>query len=187
MVRHATAGTHHVVDADAEAGVAAVDHRLAQRVEERDRLGQMRAELVERQRALLESLEDQGEVELLEIAQAAVEQLAGPAGGAGREVTGLDQPDPQAAGDRVERAAAPVTPAPMTSTSSSVLASAANASARAAGFRGVVVDSIRSDLRLFHQISIQSIRYVSSPSDPQPVHQTSTQSRVRSTAFCQPA
>jgi hypothetical protein len=35
-----------------------------------------------------------------------VKQLAGPTRGTSAEITGLDQPDPQAAGDGIERAAA---------------------------------------------------------------------------------
>ena len=60
------------------------------------------------------------EVEHLQVAQAAVDQLAGPAGRAAGEVARLDQADGQAAGDGVERACpAPTTPPPMTRTSSS--------------------------------------------------------------------
>ena len=66
----------------------------------------MRSQLVQGQRSLLERLEYQGEVELLQIAQPAVEELAGPARGAGREVAGVDQSDSQAPGDRIQRAAA---------------------------------------------------------------------------------
>jgi hypothetical protein len=40
---------------------------------------------------------DQLEVELLEVAQPAVNELAGPAGGAGRQITRFDQRDPQTA------------------------------------------------------------------------------------------
>ena len=105
VVRHAAAGAHHVVDADAEPGVEPVEPAPPQRVDERHRVGQVRADPVEGQRALLERLEDQREVELLQVAQPAVEQLRGAAGGAGGEVAGLDQAHPQAAGDGVERGA----------------------------------------------------------------------------------
>ncbi len=59
MMRYATAGAHHVVDADAEPGVAAVDHLLPQRIDELHRLGQVRCQPVQRQRPLLEGLEHQ--------------------------------------------------------------------------------------------------------------------------------
>src|SRR5262249_10471199 len=48
-------------------------------------------------------LTDQAELELLQIAQAAVDQLGGPARRTGRQVTCLDQRDGQPAGGRVER------------------------------------------------------------------------------------
>ena len=75
------------------------------RVQERHRLHQMRGEPLQQQSALLQRLAHEGEVEHLQIAQTAVDQLAGPAGGARRPVTRLDQPGGQAAGHGVERGA----------------------------------------------------------------------------------
>jgi hypothetical protein len=66
----------------------------------------MRGQLVESQRALSESFEDQGKVEVLEIAESTVKQLAGPTRRASREITGLDQPNAEAAGDSIEGTAA---------------------------------------------------------------------------------
>jgi hypothetical protein len=106
VVRDPASGAEYVVHADAEAAIAAVDHRPHERVQKRHRLDQMRGQLVEGQRALLESLEDQGKIEVFQIAEPPVKQLAGPTRGTSAEITGLDQPDPQAAGDGIERAAA---------------------------------------------------------------------------------
>src|SRR5512132_1029898 len=105
-MRYAAACAHDVVHADSQTSVAAVDHGPGERVEEWYRLGEVRSQLVQGQRALLEGFEDQGEVELLQIAEPAVEELAGPARGARGEVAGFDQADAQAAGDRIQCAAA---------------------------------------------------------------------------------
>jgi len=75
-----------------------------QRVDERHRLDQVRRELLDQQPALLQRLRHQAEVEHLQVAQAAVDELAGAAGGPGGEVAGLDEADAQPAGGRVERA-----------------------------------------------------------------------------------
>src|SRR5215218_6769739 len=106
VLRYSTPGTEHVVHADAEASITAVDHWSHERVEERHGLCQMWGQLVESERALLEGLEDQGKVEMLQVAEPTVKQLAGPARGSGREITSFDQPDAQAAGDRIKCAAA---------------------------------------------------------------------------------
>ena len=78
---------------------------LGQRVEERHRLGQVRADLGEHQLAFPQRLADQPELEHLQVAQAAVEQLGRPGRGAGGQVSRLDQGHGQPAGDRVERGA----------------------------------------------------------------------------------
>jgi hypothetical protein len=57
------------------------------------------------QSALGQRLVHQMQLELLQIAQTAVDQLAGPAGGAGGEVTGLDQGHLEAPGRGVDRSA----------------------------------------------------------------------------------
>src|SRR5699024_4508974 len=54
------------------------------------------------QAAFPQRLPDQSEVEHLQVAQAAVDQLRRPGAGPGRPVTHLDQPDPQAAGAGVQ-------------------------------------------------------------------------------------
>jgi hypothetical protein len=63
----------------------------------------MRAQLVEDERALLECLAHQSELQLLEVAQPAVDQLAGPAGGARCVVACLDQRHGKPPGRCVER------------------------------------------------------------------------------------
>ncbi len=96
---------HGVVERDARTGVEPLPTLVLERVEERHRPHEVRGELLQQQAALLQRLTHQGEVEHLQIAQAAVDQLAGPAGRARRPVTGLDQSGGQAARHRVERRA----------------------------------------------------------------------------------
>ena len=67
--RHPATGTHHVVDPDAQTRVRAVDAGPQQRVDEPDRLGQVRRQGLQRELALLQRLEDEPEVELLQVAQ----------------------------------------------------------------------------------------------------------------------
>ena len=75
-----------------------------QRHQDRHRPDQVRREPGgEQARAPCSASCDQAELELLQVAQAAVDQLAGPAGGAGGEVAGLDQGHRQAPGGGVER------------------------------------------------------------------------------------
>ena len=95
-------GRHHVVHVqpDADATVAAV---LAQRRdEERGRVDQVRREL-DQELALEQRLADQPEVEVLQIAQAAVHHLRGAAGGALSEVVALQQRHRITTRCRVER------------------------------------------------------------------------------------
>ena len=75
---------------------------MLQRVEERHRPGEVRGEAVEDERALAQRLPDEAEVQLLEVPQPSVDQLAGAARGARGVVARLDEADPQAAGDGVE-------------------------------------------------------------------------------------
>ena len=75
------------------------------RIQERHRLHQVRREPLQQQPALLQRLPDEREVQHLQIAQAAVDELARPARRARRPVTRLDQPGGQAAGRRVQRGA----------------------------------------------------------------------------------
>src|SRR5215469_8630825 len=63
----------------------------------------MRRETLQEQRALAEGFAHQPHVELFQVAEAAVNQLAGARRRAGTEVSGLHQADGQASGDGVER------------------------------------------------------------------------------------
>ena len=93
---------HHVVhvEADPDFAVAAV---LAERGdEERRRVDQVGREL-DHQLALEQRLANQAEVEVLEVAEAAVDHLRGAARGADRVVAALEQRDRVAAGGGVER------------------------------------------------------------------------------------
>ena len=76
---------HDVVHVEPDPGEAVGALALEARHEQRQRLDQVRRQL-DQQRALEQRLADQPEVEVLEVAQAAVDQLRGAAGGAGGEV-----------------------------------------------------------------------------------------------------
>ncbi len=107
VVRHAARPArqqrHRVVEQHAGAGVDALPEATGQRVEERHRVHEVRCELVEQQAALAECLGDEPEVEHLEVAQAAVDQLAGATRRTGGEVAGVDESDRQSTGRGVER------------------------------------------------------------------------------------
>ena len=96
---------HRVVERDARAGVPALPPLVLERVEERHRFDQVRGDALEEQAAFPERLAHQGEVEHLEIAQTAVDEFAGPAGGARRPVPGLDESGGQATCHGVQRGA----------------------------------------------------------------------------------
>ena len=102
---HRPGAAHRVVHDQPGADIRPLDHVLGQRVQERHRLGQVRADLGEHQFAFPQRLADQPELEHLQIPQAAVEQLGRPGRGAGGQVPRLDQRDGQPAGDGVERRA----------------------------------------------------------------------------------
>ena len=59
----------------------------------------------EQQRAFAQRFADQPEIQLFEIAQPAVNQLAGPARGAGGEITRLKQRDRQSTAGRIQSGA----------------------------------------------------------------------------------
>ncbi len=103
--RHRAGPTHRVVHDQAATDVGPLDDVLGQRVEERHRLGQVRADLGEHQLAFVQRLADQPELEHLQVAQTAVEQLRRPGRGAGGDVAGLDQGHRETAGDGVQRGA----------------------------------------------------------------------------------
>ena len=69
-------------------------------------LDQVRGERGHRQFALVQRLRDEPELQLLQVAQAAVEHLGGAGGRARREIAGLDQRHLEPAGRRVERRSA---------------------------------------------------------------------------------
>ena len=95
LARHAV--VH--VQADAEHPVGALP--LEARHEHRQRPDEVRREL-DQDRALEQGLADQAEIEVLEVAKAAVHELRRAARCARREVLALDQSDAVAAGRRVE-------------------------------------------------------------------------------------
>ena len=106
VARHAPRAAEGVVEDHPGAQVRALPDAVLERRQERDRLDEVRRQAVEQQAALAQRLADEPELELLEIAQAAVDQLARPARRARGEVALLDERDPQPARSRVERRAA---------------------------------------------------------------------------------
>ena len=94
---------HHVVEQQSGADVRSLPAAVGQRVEERHRPDQVRRQPVEQETALLKCLSHQAEVEHLEVAEPAVDQLAAAAAGAAGQVALLQETRGQAAGDRVER------------------------------------------------------------------------------------
>ena len=103
--RVARGSGHRVVEREARLDIGPLDEGLGQRVEEGHWPHEVRGQPGEQQAALLERLGDQPEVEHLQIAQSAVDELAAAAGGARGEVALLDEPGAQPAGHRVEGAA----------------------------------------------------------------------------------
>ena len=65
-------------------------------------MDQVRRDLLDQQAALVQRLSHELDVEVLEVAQPAVDQLAGTARSAGREVTFLEQGDRQAAAGGIQ-------------------------------------------------------------------------------------
>ena len=92
-----------VVEEDPRTHVAALPDAVGQGQHEGNGTHQMRAEVGEHEGLLGEGFPDQREVELLEVSQPAVDQLARAARGAGRPVALLDQCDREAASRGVER------------------------------------------------------------------------------------
>ncbi len=99
--RAAALAAHHVVEVQAHARLAVGVAALERGDQQRQRLDQVRGQ-VDHQLALHQRLAHQAEVEVLQVAQAAVHQLRGPAGGARRVVALLDQRDAVAARGRVQ-------------------------------------------------------------------------------------
>ena len=96
-----------VIKQDARRHVRPFPPPLGQREQERQRLDQMRRQRGQRQLALMQRFADQPELQLLEVAQPAVEHLRAAAGGAGGEVAGLDERHLEPAGGRVQGGARP--------------------------------------------------------------------------------
>ena len=102
---HRLGAAHPVVEEDAGRDVGPLPDTLGQRIEERQRLDQVRREESQRQFPLAQRLPHQAELELLEVAQAAVEHLRRPARCARRDVASLDERHPQSAGRGVQSSA----------------------------------------------------------------------------------
>ena len=96
-----------VVERDARTRVEPLPAPVLQRVQERHRPHEVRGEGLDEQTPLRQRLGDQPEVEHLQVAQAAVDQLAGAAGRAGGEVARLHQPHRQAPRGGVQRGPGP--------------------------------------------------------------------------------
>jgi hypothetical protein len=92
---------HHVVEVEADADEAVGPCAVEGGDDERQRPDQMRGQL-DHELALEQGLADEPEVEVLQVAQPAVDQLRRAAGGARREVGLLDQRDAVAARGGVE-------------------------------------------------------------------------------------
>ncbi len=93
---------HGVVEGDARARVEPLPALVLKGVEKGHRAHQVGGDPLQQQPALLERLPYEREVEHLQIAQSAVDELAGAAGGARRPVAGLHETGRQSAGGRVQ-------------------------------------------------------------------------------------
>jgi len=94
---------HHVVEEDARPDIETFPESVLERVEERHRRREVRAEAVEHQIPFRQRLPHQREIPLFQIAQPAMEELARPTGGARGVVALLDQGDRQATRSGIER------------------------------------------------------------------------------------
>jgi len=95
-----------VVEEQPGAEEGAVPRHPPQRHQDRHRVHQMGRDLLDQQTSLLQRLAYQLDVELLQIAQTAMDQFAGTAGRSGRPVPLLDHGDPQPAARSVKGDAA---------------------------------------------------------------------------------
>jgi hypothetical protein len=103
---------HQVVEQHPGADVRPLPDPVLQRVEERQCPGEVGRELTDDEPALPQRLVHQPEVEHLQVAQAAVQQLAGPARRSAGQVPPVDEPDPQSPGRGVQRRTGADHPAP---------------------------------------------------------------------------
>ena len=106
VARHGAGAAHRVVERQPGRDVGPLPAAVGQRVEEGDRLDEVRGDAAQHELALLERLAHEVEVHLLEVAQAAVEELGRPGRRAGGEVALLDEGGRQATRGRVEGDAA---------------------------------------------------------------------------------
>ncbi len=103
--RDALGAAHHVVEHESRGHIGAFPEPTGEREEELQRRDQVRGQARHAEFALVEGFGHQAEIELLEVAQPAVEHLRTAGGRAGGEVAGLDERHVQPPGGRVERAA----------------------------------------------------------------------------------
>src|ERR1700676_3423577 len=96
-----------VIQQDARGHIRPLPPPIGQWEQKRQRLDQMRRQRRERQFPFVQRLADQPELQLLEVAQPAVEHLRRPAGGPGGEVAGLDERDLQPPGRGVKSSSGP--------------------------------------------------------------------------------
>ena len=94
-----------VVEEDARRHVGPLPQSLGQREQERQGLDEVRRQRRQGQFAFVQGLADEPELELLEVAQSAVEHLRRPARRARCEVAGLDERHLEASGGGIERSA----------------------------------------------------------------------------------
>ena len=93
---------HGVVEHDAGADVRALPQVMLQWVQERHRAHEVRRQALQQQATLAHRLTHQPEVEHLQVPNAAVDQLAGPAGGAASPVALIDDRGRQPARDGIQ-------------------------------------------------------------------------------------
>ena len=96
---------HRVVEGQAGADVRALPATMGERVEERHRTHEVRRQPGEQQPSLRQRLAHQTEVQHLQVAQAAMDELAAAAAGAAGQVALLQETGVEPTGDRVERGA----------------------------------------------------------------------------------
>ncbi len=98
MARHCRVQTgERVVEKESRAHVETLPGPVLEREQERCGMDEMRGDLLNQEPPLMERFADQPDVEALEVAQPAVDQLAGTARGSGGEVALFDQGHRQAA------------------------------------------------------------------------------------------
>ena len=100
--RGARDGREGVVQRESGRDIRPFPAAMGERVDELDRTNEVRREALQQQATFLERLTDKPEVEHLQVAQAAVDQLARAARRARGPVTGLEDPDRQTTGHGVQ-------------------------------------------------------------------------------------